>query len=402
MVRLITFIVGGFHLQHLSCQNLPAYQSNYDKLLAISKRQHAESLIGATYSLPKLVNANPAILRLPQQYITDGTDRISEQIYLLWCPRKAWKPPCMWTNFPLSVLQPQSSSISAMRQFITEKRQVQYDSMRYAHMVEDARLFMDSDANLHIIYSVKTQGKYGVYVARLHMNYSSNSFYLQFPISRLLASHDQYSDNEKNWSPFLYERRLDILVNNKLPKTLFVYSIVPHRIVMINESTAQGMHAVTVFVTATRTTWMYGAPRGGTPCELVRTRHGLKYLSFFHSHGRYNHPAILTWYMGAYLFEAEPPFAVEYMSREPLYPKALYDETEGGWAYKAVDYIVYPLGFVVNNGTVYLSVGKNDNSGWIIALDMTILVDNMISVSGQNDKRAGGAEAPKLEIKWRN
>jgi len=152
---------------------------------------------------------------------------------------------------------------------------------------------------------------------------------------------------------------------------------------MINDSTAPGiMQATTVFVTATKTVWMHGVPRGGTPCELVRTRHGPKYLSFFHSHGRFNHPAILTWYMGAYLFEAEPPFAVEYMSNEPLYPKALYDETEGGWAYKAVDYIVYPLGFIVRNGTVYLSVGKNDNSGWIIALDMETLVDNMVSVSG--------------------
>lgn len=160
MVRLLTLIItGGFQLQHLLSQNLPAYQSSYDNLLVISKRQHAELLIGATYALPKLVNANPAILRLPQQYITDGTDRLSEQIYLLWCPRKAWKPPCMWTHFPLSVLQPQSSSISAMRSFISEKRQVQYDSMRYAHMVEDARLFTDSDANLHMIYSVKTQGK---------------------------------------------------------------------------------------------------------------------------------------------------------------------------------------------------------------------------------------------------
>ena len=48
-----------------------------------------------------------------------------------------------------------------------------------------------------------------------------------------------------------------------------------------------------------------------------------------------------------YSSDIYPPFGISHILKVPIYPKDLYDETQGGWAYKAVDYIVYPLGNIV-------------------------------------------------------
>ena len=100
--------------------------------------------------------------------------------------------------------------------------------------------------------------------------------------------------------------------------TLFVYSIIPHCIVQIdhhhqkhstsanNHSTSDELAVVKVVyntvIKSSLPVWIYGTPRGGTPSQLVDTIYGMKYLSFFHSHSKYNHPVITTWYIGAYLF----------------------------------------------------------------------------------------------------
>jgi hypothetical protein len=61
------------------------------------------------------------------------------------------------------------------------------------------------------------------------------------------------------------------------------------------------MVAHTVFLTEVleKYKWKWGEMRGGTPALLV----GDKYLSFFHSSGRLWHRHVITYVMGAYLFD---------------------------------------------------------------------------------------------------
>lgn len=40
-----------------------------------------------------------------------------------------------------------------------------------------------------------------------------------------------------------------------------------------------------------------------------------------------------------------------------------------GWAYKVVDYIVFPMGFTIDDGFIYVSYGKNDKTPWCLKLD---------------------------------
>lgn len=87
----------------------------------------------------------------------------------------------------------------------------------------------------------------------------------------------------------------------------------------------------------------------------------------------------MTFYIGAYLFDIKPPFRITHILSEPIYPKPLYDESVG-WVYKAVDYIVFPMGYIINNNYIYLSVGKNDNSGFIVKLQKTSFLSTMKSL----------------------
>ena len=40
-----------------------------------------------------------------------------------------------------------------------------------------------------------------------------------------------------------------------------------------------------------------------------------------------------------------------------------------GWTYKVVDYVVFPMGLVVDETHLYVSYGKNDKSSWVLKLD---------------------------------
>lgn len=189
----------------LKSQNLPEYQKNYDLLLSKSKIQE-DSFIIYSYPLPKLVNANPSISLYPNLYEHNNQ---SNNIIICWCPRKAWKPPCMWNIFPIESLYSNSKNI--MKSIILDKKTIYYDHMRYSHMIEDARLF-HSNEKLYIIYSIKKINTYSIYYTQLHQNITTNSFYLKFPTYKLIvvledsihSSTTSHIKSEKNWSPFNY------------------------------------------------------------------------------------------------------------------------------------------------------------------------------------------------------
>jgi hypothetical protein len=97
----------------------------------------------------------------------------------------------------------------------------------------------------------------------------------------------------------------------------------------------------------------------------------------------------------------EPPFAITHMSPEPIVHPTMVNETLG-WAYKVVDYIVFPMGFTVDDRCVHflilmctgslvsavpfytaharfihLSYGKNDKSPWCLKLDREGLIASL-------------------------
>ena len=131
-------------------------------------------------------------------------------------------------------------------------------------------------------------------------------------------------------------------------------------------------------------TWRWGHIRGGTPSVLITPpgAHGPKYLAFFHSQARPHHKGVKTYFMGAYLFSPDPPFAITHVTPEPLVPPGhMYNETELGWTYPNLDFVVFPMGLVLlDAATLALSLGVNDNRCYIVEMGLDALVNNMTRV----------------------
>lgn len=74
--------------------------------------------------------------------------------------------------------------------------------------------------------------------------------------------------------------------------------------------------------------WDWGILRGGSPALEVDGQ----YLAFFHSPkemvtANSRGEKSLHYFMGAYTFSLEPPFAIEKMSLEPIIAKGFYKHT---------------------------------------------------------------------------
>ena len=213
----------------------------------------------------------------------------------------------------------------------------------------------------------------------LHLNWSKRHQHVQANSGLTI---------EKNWSPFLYENKLH-----------FVYSLQPLRILAItsvdkSDVNVSGNRKVGVG-TATLSllsmtkcnfeTWLWGQPRGGTPWLLVK---GGVLLSFFHSRNKLPGSKMETYWMGAMTMSASPPFKILKISKTPMLLDSWY---QGPWCgFRHIDYIVYPMGFFVGpsddgddssgsggSDVITLSLGRNDNEGYVVKIDLTVLMSSL-------------------------
>jgi hypothetical protein len=225
-----------------------------------------------------------------------------------------------------------------------------------------------------------------VYRIDLRYNRLGDMFYTT-DIIHISIDHEFGIRHQKNWTPFeychgcIFENGLlsasyiqEIRDKTNKPNyepalELYVYSIVPHRIICSvrnpDDMYEEVAHTVSLSRLLPEYHWKWGEMRGGSPALRYNSTH---YLSFFHSSGRFSHKWIMSYYMGAYLFESRPPFAITHMSINPILAPNMINETLG-WAYKVVDIVVFPMSFILDPDFIYVSYGHNDRDGWIAKLN---------------------------------
>ena len=163
---------------------------------------------------------------------------------------------------------------------------------------------------------------------------------------------------------------------------LFIYSVIPHRIVqLLPTDKADEMKGSTVSVTrlVEDRFWPYGELRGGTNAVRI----GDKYLTFFHSSNKHIiQVRIMTYFMGAYLFDAKPPFAITHVTPEPIIHPALINDTLE-WAYKGVDFVIFPMGLIVNDTHITVSIGRNDRESWMMTLHRGPFLESLKKVDSK-------------------
>ncbi len=144
--------------------------------------------------------------------------------------------------------------------------------------------------------------------------------------------------HEKNWIWFSHDDQLH-----------FIYNSMPHMVVSIKDDGAIDKVFMLPKQVAKVKEWKFGQHRGGTPPIKV----GDEYFCFFHSslpiHGS------RRYYMGAYAFEAKPPFKITRVTKKPILEGSLNDIKT-----TASPPVVFPCGSQFENGEWLVVGGMND------------------------------------------
>jgi predicted GH43/DUF377 family glycosyl hydrolase len=199
----------------------------------------------------------------------------------------------------------------------------------------------------------------------VEMDFDGEKFIASKPECFLDYEGENAQRFEKNWVPFEYEGQL-----------LLAYSLLPHRILL----PLLGKEACeTVAISQGAIPWNWGALRGGTQA-LLDTDH---YLGFFHSWKdmptvQSNGKKISHYFIGAYTFEAKPPFAITAISPEPIVADDFYQPPYYR-TWKPMR-CIFPAGIVLDEKYVWVAYGRQDREIWIAKLDKKGLMDSLIPI----------------------
>ncbi len=177
---------------------------------------------------------------------------------------------------------------------------------------------------------------------------------------------------EKNWVPFHF-------CGGASDEVCFIYSIQPYDVLKLENTRENNLKKLMEISRIDPFPWSWGPPRGGTPAELVNG----EYLTFFHSsfkdwYGR-------RWYaMGAFTFEAKPPFKITAVSPHPILFDGIYTSPHLNGASNKLR-CIFPSGLLITeDGKLLVSCGENDSSVKIITFDQDALLNSLIPLNELN------------------
>lgn len=218
---------------------------------------------------------------------------------------------------------------------------------------EDARLF-SYKGRVFLIYNDNMDVNNTFYTDRRDMHivelfFNNTEITASTPI-KLLHQEKSHHLWQKNWAPFEW--------NNSL---LISYTVNPHEILYANLNNGA---CYPCYDTQADLDWELGTLRESTPPQLVDG----EYLAFFHSGIVTSSYASFGWdlwhyFMGAYVFSAEPPFEITHFTPLPIITEGFYTQSN------REKRVIFPGGFVVNDPYIYVAYGKDDYEIWIATID---------------------------------
>ncbi len=295
---------------------------------------------------------NPSILKVPEGFIL--TFRSTPNLY--------FEP---WLNFIGIVLLNDSFEPISVPQLLNTRSKISTTPSQS----EDARIFsykgrtyLIYNDNVDITYP-KTWQRRDMFLSELL--FEGGRFTLSAPI-KLCYEEKYYSQWwQKNWMPFEWNKTL-----------LLAYTVNPHEILFLN---FMGGSCYRCYETWAPLDWEYGTLRGSTPPLLVDD----EYLAFFHSGTVLASPLtggddLWHYFMGAYTFSKDPPFAITKVTPKPLVADGFY--TASGCEKR----VIFPGGYALCGNTIYLAYGKDDCEIWIATIDKDALKKELHEINHQN------------------
>lgn len=249
--------------------------------------------------------------------------------------------------------------------------QITNDKENTGVLEQDARLFVIGD-RLFVLYNnncEKFKSQNDIY--RMHVgeiDFDGNRFYTKFSKRIELFDNQNNCPKEKNWVPFSYNERLHL-----------AYSLNPHQIYCCMETGV----CTTCDLTEAAINWKWGELRGGTPALLEKDC----YIGFFHScksikSVQSKGKIMRHYFMGAYVFSNNPPFAIEKISAKPIIGPQFYSGTPSEkYPNKPNLRCVFPGGIVIEENNIWVFYGRQDCEVWAVKMDKQKLLDSLVSVN---------------------
>lgn len=267
---------------------------------------------------------------------------IEHQDKIIFVYRMEANPFCSFTKLGICYLDKHMVPVKESNKLLSLHSDLKGYSKGYH--VEDPRLFVYND-KLYLSY---TDG-YQMAQATIDPETltASEAFYIEKP---------NRHKTEKNWTFFQHKKDL-----------YSVYELSPHKVFKMN-----GAKFEKAFEQKFINSWKWGELRGGT--SPILTDDG--YLSFFHSsidfagNGR-------QYYMGAYLFDKEPPFTPIAISKEPIMCGEMISPTIPRLSNKI--FVVFPGGVIKTDNGHLVSFGWNDYQCRYVEITNEFLKTNMIA-----------------------
>lgn len=237
---------------------------------------------------------------------------------------------------------------------------------------QDPRLF-EVNGKIFMLYNDSVvSGRREVYIGEIelqnHYMYAKNILHLNY-------QQGAYRD-QKNWSPFIYDDQI-----------YFIYTTNPYVILHWDQRT-NSVTKVYAEHGAFGDAWNLGDLRGGTPAIYVKELDA--YLTFFHSCLRYrerepktlkvHQPFSRIYYMGAYLFDAKPPFKILAYTPQPLSYKDQYKKLNVNY------HIIFPCGLLEQEDRFLISAGIQDEKTEILSVKKADLYKQFKYIDRGNQK----------------
>ena len=223
---------------------------------------------------------------------------------------------------------------------------------------EDPRAYLGSDGHVYASFATWIHHKQEWFIrqafCRLSKDWRSFEVVSEPHFGGNHSTPLKATRHEKNWVWFEHENEWQ-----------FIYSIAPYHSLGRNS-----VFQLTTNQMPNELPWKHGEPRGGTPPIRI----GNEYLSFFHSATEWRKPK-RRYHMGAYCFQADPPFAVTRMTPEPLLTGSIEDFRVWGGPL-----VIFPNGAVKDGDSWLVVFGVNDEGcGWI-KIPHSALEERMVAV----------------------
>ncbi len=245
---------------------------------------------------------------------------------------------------------------------------ISYENESFMLRQQDPRLIAIGD-KIYIVYSNMIQGQDTIETRRVfiaELSYDGNEFRVGEPECLLHFEGENEGRWQKNWAPFDYQGELYLS-----------YSFSPHGVLKPIFGTSS---CDTIATTQSDIDWEWGVLRGGTPALFE----GDEYLGFFHSSilmpsAHSQGKKIQHYFMGAYTFQAHPPFAITRISPKPIVGKNFYH----GQIHKTWKplHVVFPGGFISSKKYIWVLYGRQDHETWVAKIDKKKLFQSLKKVA---------------------